>query len=307
MWAFWFAVAHYLSHLHPSQTLYAYEKDSILAQSLRDKREHAYFFPWARLCDNVVIIDDLVSHIRDTDIIIIVVPVPYIRDLVATISPYIQSGTLIINCSKWIDNTTLQTVSDIVSTWLWDTDYNYAVLSGGMIASELVALAPLGATIGISDTSLRDTVTRLFQSTTLDIDISTQYRDVELFGSLKNIFALYAGYLEGQWHGLSGIWYSLIGLYRELPLLISQLWWSSDIDFASYALGGDLIATCFGESRNRYFGRIVWSGRTAEEAREVLRQEKKHAEGYETLMAIAPIIQSHNLPRFQEVMRVFLR
>ena len=44
-----------------------------------------------------------------------------------------------------------------------------------------------------------------------------------------------------------------------------------------------MIATCFGNSRNKYFGKLVGSGKTSEEALGQLKEEKKHAEGFETL------------------------
>jgi glycerol-3-phosphate dehydrogenase len=44
-----------------------------------------------------------------------------------------------------------------------------------------------------------------------------------------------------------------------------------------------MIATCFGNSRNKYFGKLVGGGMTPTEAYEQLKIEKKHAEGFETL------------------------
>jgi glycerol-3-phosphate dehydrogenase len=39
-----------------------------------------------------------------------------------------------------------------------------------------------------------------------------------------------------------------------------------------------MVATCFGASRNRYFGQLVGKGKTPREAYEMLKSEKKHAE-----------------------------
>lgn len=60
-------------------------------------------------------------------------------------------------------------------------DYSYATLSGGMIASELVEGAPLGATIGISDPQDEALLRELFVSPTLAIDFTPAYRDIELY------------------------------------------------------------------------------------------------------------------------------
>lgn len=82
---------------------------------------------------------------------------------------------------------------------------------------------------------------------------------------------------------------------------------SGKVDFGMFALGGDLIATCFGASRNRYLGYLVGSGKTPADALEILRSEKKHAEGYETLRGLLSLIRSHDLPHFQEVAEIFFR
>ena len=43
----------------------------------------------------------------------------------------------------------------------------------------------------ISDKSISLPLKELFQSDTLDIEVSYEYKNIELFGALKNIFALY--------------------------------------------------------------------------------------------------------------------
>ena len=60
-----------------------------------------------------------------------------------------------------------------------------------MIASELVESRPLGADIGVSDVSIGQALVDIFQSDTLTIRITLDYKNVELYGALKNIFALY--------------------------------------------------------------------------------------------------------------------
>lgn len=305
MWAFGFALAHYLSRTHPDVDFFAYEKDSTSVDTIRATRMHPYFFQRRELGTNIHLVDDLSVAVSGAEIILIVIPVPYIRDFIESIASSVRPGTLFVNCSKGIENTTLHTVSDMLRTYLWWVEYRYSVFSGGMIAHELVNRAPLGVTIGVEYTEDGDVLREIFASDELAVDITTSVRDIELFGSLKNIFALYAWYLEWGWYGTSSIGRSLVELYRELPQLIRLLGGSGSIDFGSYALGWDMIATCFGESRNRYFGRLVGSGRTPTEAVTILKNERKHAEGYETIHWLIPIIQKNNLPFFRKISEVF--
>ncbi len=305
MWAFWFALAHHLGNLHPESSFLFYEKDETIVNSLQSIREHPYFFRWVILPTNIECIKNFSQITDEVDIIVIVVPIPFVASLIESIVPYVSPNTVFVNCSKGIDNITLYTVSDILKMSL-NIPYTYSVFSGGMIATELIAGAPLGATIGISDITISSRLHQLFSNPDVSISFSTHYKNIELFGALKNIFAIHSGYLEGRWYAASTIGYSITRLYSELPILLTLLWGTDDIDFSDAALGGDLIATCFGESRNRYFGKLVWSGLSVWDALHQLHSEKKHTEWYETLRWIAPIIEENSLHYFGEIVWVFL-
>lgn len=305
MWAFWFAIAHHIARNNPDQHFYAYERDLHIVDTIGQTRNHPYFFPGVVLSRNVECVDNILDIIGDMDVIMVVIPIPFLSSFVNTIAAHIKPEAIFVNCSKGIDAMSLSTVSDILNERIRDIPYSYSVLSGGMIAQELIAGAPLAATIGVSDISSADTLRWLFESPELEITFSSEYKNIELYWALKNIFALYVGYLEGKWYGMSTVASYMIRLYSELPQLLVLLWGTADISFSDAALWGDLIATCFGKSRNRYFGSLVWQGISPEESVIILRSEKKHAEGYETLRGIAPIIQKNSVPVFQEVVQVF--
>lgn len=166
--------------------------------SIHNTRLHPYFFPGIKLPENVHCIESPEQILGEVDTIIIVIPIPFVTDFVDSIIPYVRPGTLFVNCSKGINNKTLHTVSDTLADTIKDIPYSYAALSGGMIAQELVSGAPLGATIGLSDMTLSLRLQDLFQSSKLSLSFSPEYKNIELYGALKNIFALYIGYLEGK-------------------------------------------------------------------------------------------------------------
>jgi glycerol-3-phosphate dehydrogenase (NAD(P)+) len=84
----------------------------------------------------------------------------------------------------------------VIASKLQDFSYYYAVLSGGMIAQELVDEKMLGATIACKNLEIAEKLQELFASEKLAIEISQNVKNTELIGSLKNIIALFAGYLE---------------------------------------------------------------------------------------------------------------
>lgn len=305
VWAFWFAILNHLSKNNKNTTFYAYEKDSFVLNNLKETRKNPYFFPQTKLKENVIFLDNL-EKLNDFDLVIIAIPAQFISGFVSEIKNNLKSGVTFLNLSKWIDNKTLKTPSDILSEQLKDFSYNYSILSGWMIASELVEEKILWAQIWCKNKEVLEKLKSLFESDKLKINISIETRNIELIWSFKNIFALYIGYLEGTWLWMSSIWYYFCELYKELPILLKAFSWDEDIKFSDFSLGGDLIATCFWNSRNRYFWKLVWEGKTPSEVEGILKQEKKHAEGYYTILWIWELILSNKeLIEFWKIVKIF--
>lgn len=305
--AFWFAILNHLSKNHPETSFFAYEKDAFVLQHLKETRESPYFFSGVKLRENITFLDTL-ERLWEFDLIIIAIPAQFVGNFVASIQGSLKTWVTFLNLSKGINNQTLQTPGDILAENLWNFPYHYAILSGGMIASELVEEKILWAQIGCKNTEISQKLQQLFESRALKISLSQDTKNIELFGSLKNIFALYMWYLEWKWLGMSSIGYYFCELYRELPFLLKALWWDENIDFSDFSLGGDLIATCFGNSRNRYFGNLVGTGKTALEAQKILKNEKKHAEGYYTLLGIQEIIlKDETIKEFRKIVEIFTK
>lgn len=307
IWAFWFAILHHISKNNPEMTFYWYEKDNFVFNHLLTRRENPYFFHGTSLQKNVYFLDN-VETFHEFDLIILALPAQYISSFVKEIKNNLKSWVIFLNLSKWIDNQTLQTPSDILKKELKENIYHYAVLSGGMIASELIEWKELWAQIWCENIEIAKKIKSIFQNKTLKIEFSKEYKNIELYWSLKNIFALYIWYLEWKWYGISSIWYEFCQLYKELPELLELLWWTKNIDFWDFALGWDLIATCFWNSRNRYFGTLVWAWRTSKEAENILKEENKHAEWYLTLQWIWKIIwENSTLIQFWKIVNIFLK
>lgn len=305
--AFWFAILNHLSKNNKNTSFFAYEKDEMVLQNLKTTRENPYFFSGTKLWENVIFLDNL-EKLSDFDLIIIAIPAQFVGSFIGGIKNNLKSGVTFLNLSKGVDNKTLQTPGDILSKELSDFDYHYAILSWWMIASELVEEKILWAQIGCKNEEISQKLQKLFQNEKLNISLSQNTKNIELFGSLKNIFALQMWYLEAKGLWMSSIGYHFCELYKELPILLALLWGNENIDFSDFSLGWDLIATCFWNSRNRYFGNLVGQWKSAFEAEQILKNEKKHAEGYYTLLWIGKVIDTHEkLKAFQNIVKIFTK
>lgn len=308
VWAFGFAILHYLGNKYPSGRFLAYEKDEKIFHSLINTRKHPYFFQEYSLPDNIVLTNDIRTWLLESDSLILAIPNQFIRSLILEIQPYITNKHSFINLSKWIDNTTLSTVSDTLVTTLKIDNMRYAVLSGWMIAQEVLSWCSIWADIATTDISWWIELKNFFESDTLSIELTDQYKNVELVGALKNILALLIWYQEWKWSVWSSLWMYLVKWYSEIQSLMKLLWGSNDFDFNHYSSWGDIIATCFWNSRNRYLWNLVGSGMLLHEALNKMKDEKKTAEGYYTLKAILWYIdESENFPLLSEIGKIFFQ
>jgi glycerol-3-phosphate dehydrogenase (NAD(P)+) len=282
--AFGFAIAKHLGQNNPDTTIYASEINSEIYTNISETRTHPYFFEWVKLPENIQLISNTQDFLSEVDIIISIIPCQFVGWAFSGMKDSLKSWVTILNLSKGIDNNSTQTVSEKLSETLSWIDYSYSYLAGGMIAQELVDGTMLWADIVTENAETWETLTALFQSDSLDINLKVwSTKNTELYAALKNIIALVLGYYE--WTGVwaSSQWYYLTKLLWEMKWVITLLDGDSEINFTDYALCWDLIATCFGDSRNRLLWNMLGEWKDISNALADLKNQNKIAEWYETL------------------------
>ncbi len=295
--AFGFAMNKTLWENNPGKTFYGYEINKEIYSSIVETRKHPYFFEWHSLPQNIQVIDDYQDIIWDIDLLIIAIPAQFIWSTINQISPKLKTGVCILNLAKGIDISSNQTIFELINSNMNDKNFEYAVLSWWMVAQEVVEQKPLWADLWVTNMIVWQEIKRLFESQNLKIKICPNIKNIELYGSLKNIMAIIAWYYEAKWYGKSSVGMCLVDYYDEIKQIIKVYWWTDELDFSYYSLGWDIIATCFGNSRNRYLGNLLWKGNNITESLEILKKENKHAEWYETIKAVYKKIQ--NEPGFE--------
>ncbi len=282
--AFGFAIARHLGKNNHEQIFHASEVNTEIFDVIQKDRKHPYFFDGATLPDNIKLCSDIDSLLPEVDIIISVIPCQFLGEAFADMKDRLKDWVTILNLSKWINNNTLQTSSEKLEEVLKWVNYTYAYLAWGMIAQEVVDGKTLGADIVTPDKDVGEDLRNLFASESLDIHlIIGNPKNTELYAALKNIIALILGYYEGQWNGASTLGYYLTQLLEEVSCIIEKLWGNPDLNFTDYALGWDIIATCFWGSRNKLLGNMLWEWKDIQIALQELAEQKKIAEWYETL------------------------
>lgn len=244
------------------------------------------FFKWYKLPNNIKIICDYNDIIWEVDLLIFAIPTQCIKEELQKLKWKLKPWVTILNLAKWIDLYNNITISQLINREFEKLDYNYAILSGWMIAEEVVKQKKIWADLACNNKEIWEKIRELFVNSYFKIDLREDILNIELYWSFKNILAIITGYYEWLWENASTIWYYINEFYNELKSLIKLYWWNENIDFSYYSLWWDIIATCFGNSRNRYFWRLLWEGKSVEESLEILKKENKHSEWYETIKAV---------------------
>lgn len=161
--------------------------------------------------------------------------------------------------------------------------YYFAALSGGMIAEEVTRDCPIGADIACEDEETGKLLKTIFRSRTFRIEVSTDVLGVELAGALKNVVAIGSGFFDGLGLDTSSKAAYVSAISKEMRELAITLGGQKEtFEIGGNAWAGDLLTTCFGKSRNRYFGELIGKGNSVSKALDILESEKKRSEGYLT-------------------------
>lgn len=284
-------------------TVYLWEINKQAAEKL-DKERVIPFIGGATIPDNVIISSDL-SVINKTEAVLFVVPSHFLRSTVTSIKNLnIDLGKkLIISATKGIENETLLRVSQIIEEIYPETKDKIVALSGPSHAEEVSKQIPTAVTSASKDESLAIKVRDLFMNDYFRVYTQPDIVGVELGASLKNVFAVAGGIIDGLNFGDNT---KAAIISRGLIELINLGVVLGGKEKTFYGLSGvgDLMVTCFSKhSRNRNLGEMLAKGKTLEQAEKEL---KMVAEGVKTCMSAYQLGKKLNidLPIINQVYEV---
>jgi glycerol-3-phosphate dehydrogenase (NAD(P)+) len=253
------------------------------AELLEYERENKRYLAGIRFPSNLTVSADLEFVLKNTDIILIVVPSHAVRQIIKEIKPYLTPQTIIVNTAKGIENDTLLRMSEVLKNEL-DESYhqNIAVLSGPNHAEEVGLGIPSATVVASQNEKTAEIIQDIFMTQNFRVYTSQDVAGVELGGALKNIVAIGAGIADGL--GFGDNTKSAL-LTRGLAEIV-RLGIAMDADpltFAGLSGLGDLIATCTSKhSRNRKVGMELGKGKKLEQ---ILEEMGMVAEGVKTTKA----------------------
>lgn len=270
-------------------TVWSIDKDEIAM--LNEYREHKTKLPGVILSDEVKFTTDPEEAVLGAKMLVMVVPSPFIRSTSKTIAPYVTSDQIIVNVSKGIEEDTLMTLTEVISSEI--PEVTVGVLSGPSHAEEVGRRMPTTVVAGSSDESIAKLIQDTFMSDFFRVYTSPDVIGIELGGALKNVIALAAGMADGLGFGDNTKAALITRGISEITRLGIAMGGKIET-FAGLSGIGDLIVTCASKhSRNRSAGYLIGQGKTYKEA---LDEVKMVVEGVYSAKAAMLLSQKYDIP-----------
>lgn len=271
---------------------------------LRTKREHVDRLPGVKLPDSIMISDNLEEACTDKDLIVFSVASPYVRSTAKQCADYMKPGQVIVNVGKGIEESTLMTLTEVLSEELPMAEVT--VLSGPSHAEEVSKGIPTTVVVGAEKKATAAFIQDIFMNEVFRVYISSDIVSIELGGALKNVIALAAGMVDGLGFGDNTKAALITRGIAEMTRLGVTMGGKKETLSGLSGLG-DLIVTCTSiHSRNHNAGELIGKGYSMDEAMAEVKQvvegvhsakaARKLAKKYQVSM---PIIEAVNQVLFE--------
>ena len=274
-------------------------------EMLDTKREHLTKLPGVKLPDSVRFTTDEQEVCKDAELLVMVVPSPFIRSTAKRVAPYITGAQTIVNVSKGIEDESLKTLTEVIHEEI--PQCKVGVLSGPSHAEEVGIGLPTTVVAGARKKSVAEGVQDIFMNEVFRVYTSPDVLGMELGGSLKNVIALAAGMADGLGYGDNTKAALITRGISEISRLAIKM--GANAETLSGLTGiGDLIVTCESKhSRNRKAGMLMGQGYTMKQAMDEVKMVVEGVYSAKAAIALArkyevamPIIEEINHVLFDD-------
>lgn len=264
---------------------------SIIEKEINDLNKtykNEKLFPNVELSKKINFTNDIDTAVKNIDLIIIAIPTNYIEDTIKLLKNKINENIHICIASKGINDDTNKFAYDIVENIL--KTKNISVLSGPSFAIDTIKKETILLTLAGNNLNA---IKNIFPSDYIKIETTNDIEGVELSGTLKNIFAIACGILEGIDVSESTKASFLTKVIKETGNLIVAFGGKKETIFLSSGIG-DLILTCSSKkSRNFTLGYLIGQNTDKNEIDEYLNTTT--VEGLDALLSIKKLLEEKNI------------
>ncbi|MBF0501418.1 MAG: NAD(P)-dependent glycerol-3-phosphate dehydrogenase [Candidatus Riflebacteria bacterium] len=274
-----------LAHLFCSNghSVHLWAREPEVAEGIRERHRNPFFVSGLELSPDIFVTCDLDECLKKTDGVVFAVPSNHLRRMACELASRVSSGTGILNAAKGLEPESGKRLSEVLLE-VFGVAANsaadrIAVLSGPNLATE-IASGKIGATVVASpNEDWNQTLQEALASRTFRVYRHSDRIGVELGGTLKNVFAIGAGIVDGLNLGDNAKAAYLTRCLHEMVRLGARLGGKPATFYGLSGLG-DLMATAMSPlSRNHQMGLALARNRREEFQNESARMV---VEGVET-------------------------
>lgn len=255
--------------------------------------------PGVIIPDTVKLTTDI-SCAGDKDIVLVGIPVKFVREVCNQAKPYVGKDSIMVSSSKGLEEGSLKRMSEVIKEVF--PDNTVAVLTGPSHAEELGRGIPTAVVAASEDTDAAKLIQKTFSDNVLRLYVNSDVIGGEIGGAIKNVIALCCGVIEGLGLGDNTRAALMTRGLSEITRLGIAMGGKADT-FSGLAGVGDLIVTCTSmHSRNFRAGILIGQGVSPQEA--VLRVGT--VEGYACAAAALKLAKKYdvNMPITEEINRI---
>lgn len=205
--------------------------------------------------DQIKFTSDMEEAIKESNLIIIVVPANFVYDTTLLIKKYYKSYQHICIASKGIEESEGRFLHDIVGELL-ETD-KIGVISGPSFAVDIVESVPVGVTLASKNIETSNIISKALSNDYFKVSTTSDMIGVSICGCVKNIIAIGSGIIDGMGYPISTTSLLITLALDDIKNLIKGLNGSEDTILELAGIG-DIILTCTSiKSRNYSFGKLI--------------------------------------------------
>lgn len=255
--------------------------------------------PGVIIPDTVKLTTDI-SCAKDKDIVLVGIPVKFVREVCNQAKPYVNKESIMVSSSKGLEDGSLKRMSEVIKEIF--PDNTVAVLTGPSHAEELGRGIPTAVVAASESIEAAKLIQKTFSDNVLRIYVNNDVIGCEIGGAIKNVIALCCGVIEGLGLGDNTRAALMTRGLSEITRLGTAMGGRADT-FSGLAGVGDLIVTCTSmHSRNFRAGILIGQGVSPQEA--VFRVGT--VEGYACAAAALKLAKKYdvNMPITEEINRI---
>ncbi len=257
---------------------------------LKEHRENKKYLKGIPLPPDLQITSDLEATQKETDIIVVAIPTPYLRNTIQPLKKSYVPGTPVVSVIKGIENETLMRGSEILNDVLGSPPI--ALLLGPSHAEEVARKLPTTVVVTSEDIKLATEIQEVFITEHLRVYTNSDVIGVEIGTSVKNVIAIAAGICDGLGFGDNSKAALITRGLAEATRLGVAMGGRRDT-FSGLAGLGDLITTCVSPyGRNRRVGELIAKDKKLSQ---VLEEMEQVAEGILTTKSVCKLAKKYNV------------